>query len=132
MKNLICKRNGNVLTIEFKDINDNEHSITLCCDNYEDEINNACIEYWQNKISIRFSELFDHMVSMAKDWQCLTDEERENWYCGDGVYGFIEQYDELMEVYTAYYELYEITEDQYFYVLADEYLVMLAQMCTNK
>ena len=43
--------------------------------------------------------------NIINDWDNLTGDEQANWFCGDGVYGFIEQEAERYGI--------ELTEHQY-------------------
>lgn len=56
--------------------------------------------------------------NMINDWNNLTEDEQANWFCGDGVYGFIDQETEKYGIELDEYQYTEIAskllhDDQY-------------------
>lgn len=56
--------------------------------------------------------------NMINDWNNLTEDEQANWFCGDGVYGFIDQETEKYGIELDEYQYAELAskligEDQY-------------------
>lgn len=60
----------------------------------------------------------DTITDIVNDWRDLTDDEQANWFCGDGIYGFIEQETEKYGIELDEYQYTELAskligEDQY-------------------
>lgn len=56
--------------------------------------------------------------NIINDWNNLTDDEQATWFCGDGVYGFIEQETEKYGIELDEYQYTELAskllhDDQY-------------------
>lgn len=56
--------------------------------------------------------------NMINDWNNLTEDEQATWFCGDGVYGFIDQETEKYGIELDEYQYTEIAskllhDDQY-------------------